>query len=457
MSTPYQRALEAGYSEEEIQDYLSKSDPKFQEALSQGYSPEEVTEFLKTQSKPKESLSSNIGRQAGRTGARIAETVLGAPRALGEFGEMLIPEKALKKGAEKIGLKEPVEKGLEFVKKHAPYKLFPKTEDIRENITKRLFGEKLEPKTKWEKKADELVSDFAALAIPLPGKQLSLLKPGLLALGGNAASDVVGKMGGTEKEKTYAKLGTIVAGSMINPGSAQKLGKSLYAQAKEARPTDAKIGAKNLLKNSESFEKQLLKGDPGASSKKKSLDLIKEIKSKIKNDNIEIEELEQFKRDINEARSSLYETFKSDKVGKKSAKRNLDMVSNLVDKSLKEYGKVNPEWEAFYRPANEVHGAIAQSHKARNNIMRVAKKYGMHAILPALGIGHFGGGPGMAGIVGSAAAGTAIVGGLEIGARFAKSPVLQKHYINLINSALKDDIVAMHENLKRLEKELKKD
>lgn len=454
MASPYEIAKQQGYSDEEIDTYLAKKDPKYGQARDAGYSREEITSFLSQKEKPKESIGANVGRQLGRSGARIAETVLGAPRALGEFGESLVPEKRLKNLAGKVGLQKPVEKGLELTKKYAPYKLFPKSEDIRENVTNFIFGKKLEPKNKWEEKADNLVSDFAALAIPMPGSQLKLLKPALLAAGGNVASEVVGQVGGSEKQKTYAKLGTILAGSMINPKSAEKLKDSLYAEARQAKPANAKVSGKALLKNTNDFEKQLLKGDPSAGSKKKALSLVKEIKDKVKNNEINVDELEEFKRNINEARSSLYDEFKADKLGRKTAKRNLDHVSGLIDGALDEYGKINPEWKSVYRQANEVHGAIAESHKARNYIAKAVRKYGMHSILPLLGIGHYGGAPAIGGLAGAAAAGTAIVGGGEIAIRFAKSPTLQKHYMNLVNSALKEDSLAVHQNLKKLQKEL---
>lgn len=454
MSSSYQKALDEGYSQEEINSYLTKKNPKYQEAIDEGYSPEEVMSYLDSN---KESLGSNIGRQVGRGAARVAETVLGAPRAFGEFLEALVPEKALKYGAEKIGLGQGAENLLENTKRFAPYKLFPKSEDIRENVTKTLFGKKLEPKNEWEQKADDLVSDFTALALPLPGMKLKFLKPALLALGANAASEGVGKIGGTEKQKAYTKIGTILAGSMINPKGAENLSKNLYSQARSARPTDAKVTAKNLTSSVDSLEKQLIKGDPGATSKRKSLGLIKDIKSKIKNNEIDIEELEQFKRDINEARSGLFEEFKVDKVGRKSAKRNLDTVSKYIDNTLKEYGKVNPEWEAFYRPANEVHGAIAQSKRVRNWIGKNMKYIGFPSIAAELGLYHFGS-PSMAG---GAIAGlgvlTAGLGTAEILSRVIKSPALRKHYTNVISGALKEDAIVVRENLRKIDNELRKE
>lgn len=453
MSSSYDIAREQGYSDEEIKDYLSKKDPsfssKFDEALKAGYEPEEIFKF-KEQKKPKENT---LGRHVARSEARAVETVLGAPRAFGEFLEGLIPEKLIKKGAEKVGLKEPVEKGFEFAKKYAPYKLLPKSEDVRE-FGKFLFGKKLEPRNEWEAKADEIVSDFAALALPIPGNKLRVIKPALLAMGGNIASDVVGRMGGSEKEKTYAKLGTFVMGSLINPKSAETLKNSLYEQARNARPSNAMVDAFHLKRNINQYRTELQKGGT-APYKTNALKKLDEIEEAAKSGDIGVDQLEQFKISINSMRAGLYEEFKGNAPGRKLAKASLDKVSKIVDEGLDVYGISNPQWESFYRPANEVHGAIQQSHRARNFIGRVAKKYGHHLILPALGLGHVAGvGPAIGTAVATGALTTGAVTGGEIIAKISKSPTLRKHYTNLINAALKEDVVAVEANLKKLEKEL---
>ena len=166
MSSPYEKALKQGYTDEQIQEYFAQKDPefssKYQKAIEAGYKPQEI--YSHVSKPPKESLPTNAARQYGRTLARVNETILGVPRAAGEFLEMIVPEKALKAGAEKIGLKEPVEKGLEFAKKYAPHKLFPSSEEIRENVTKHLFGSRFEPKNQLEKFSDEAFSDFAAFS-----------------------------------------------------------------------------------------------------------------------------------------------------------------------------------------------------------------------------------------------------------------------------------------------------
>ena len=461
MSSAYQKALDAGYSASEIQDYFAQKDPQFQskyeKALETGYEPSQIYDFLSQEPQPsslkkEEGFSRNLNRQFLRGGLRATESVLGAPRALGELSEALIPEKLIKKGAEKVGIKEPIEKGLEFAKKHAPYKVFPKQEEVRK-VSDILFPRISTPRNQWEEKADETISDFAALAVPLPGKELKLMRPALTALGANLASEAVGELGGTEKQQSYAKLGTFLIGSLIHPKSAINLEKDLYTKARQARPDDAIVPAEKLNKSVDAFEKQLLKGDPQTASKKKSFALIKEIKNKIKDKNIEVEDLEEFKRNINEARSGLYEEFKIDKVGRKSAKRNLDHISNFINKSLNEYGRENPEWEAFYRPANEVHGAISQSKRAREVILRNIHKYKFPSILGSVLLGHSYGAPAIGTLAGGVAAGGAALMGGELATKLAKSPTFRKHYTNLISAALKNDSAAIVKNLEKLQKE----
>jgi len=454
MSSPYEKALQAGYSQEEINTFLSQKNPKYKKALDAGYSPEEITSYLQNQPS-KESWMGSLNRNIVRGGARAAETVLGAPRAFGEFGESIVPEKAIGNLAGKVGLREPVEKGFEIAKKYAPYKLFPKSEDVRRDITSNLFGKGLEPKNEWEKEADDLVSDFTALALPMPGAKFKVLKPAMLALGGAIAGQGVKQLGGSEKQQAYAKLGTILAGSLINPKSAENLKNDLYKKARESRPNDAKVKGAKLNKDAANLENKFKIGGI-ADSDKPALEKLKDVKKEIKNGDITIESLENLKIKINEALAGIYKTLEGNKPGIKRARSNLNQVSNIVDDALKDYGKTNPQWESFYRPANEVHGAIAQSKRVRNLIERIGKKHGKHAILPALGIGHFGGPAALGNIALAGGAGGIALGAGEIIARVMKSKTLRRHYTNLINGALKDDAAVVASNLSKLEEELQK-
>jgi len=396
-------------------------------------------------------------RAGARSLARVGETALGAPRAIGDFLESIVPEKALKAGAQKIGIGKPIEKALEITKKVAPYKLFPKSEDIRENVTKFLFGNKLEPKNEYERKSDELVTDFTALALPLPGSQFKVIKPALLALGGNLASELSEHLGGSKNEQTLAKLGTIVFGSMINPKAAVNLKDQLYQKETASLPSNASVD-NSRLRNSVSQLKNNIKKGGVSDADKPALKEISKIEKLLNGPQTEIDVLKEIKKKINVARGSIYKQLEGNKPGIKTAKKRLDEVAKAVDGSLKEYGKLNPEWATYYKQANEVHGAIEQSKLARGRIINALKKFGPHSALPLLGVGHLAGAiPAAKGILTTGAIGTGVVGAGEIAAKALKSPTLRKLYLDLIKSGLKDDVVAIRENAKKLEKALEKE
>lgn len=459
MSSPYELAKESDYNDEEIQEYFSKKDPnfstKYKQAIEQGYEPREVYEFLsksKSNGTGKENIIDNIDRQISRSGARIAETALGAPRAVGDFLQSLVPEQALIKGAEKLGIGEFAKKSLETQKKYSAHKLLPSSDQIRNNVTKYLFGEKLEPKNIWEKRADDVISDFTALALPLPGSQLKVLRPALTSLGANIASETIGQMGGSEKQKTFAKLGSFLVGSLANPKGAEKLANNLYKQAESVLPKDATVSSTNLGRSLDELEASFRKGGL-AGSDKVALEKIADLRNEMQGAQIPVDSLVSAKRKINEARAGLFKALEGNKPGIKTAKFKLDKVSKAVDSSLEEYGKHNPEWQAFYKPANEVFGAIAQSKKARNWLINHKKNFGTFGALSLFGIEQAIGLPTSAAAVGIG--GTA---GLtaEFMTRLAKSPTLRKYYTNVINAALKQDVIAAQENLKKLDEEMKK-
>ena len=461
MSSPYETALQSGYSPEEITAFLMKKDPafaeKFKTAVESGYQPEEVLDFYSKKNQPKpqeENLLSGALRQGGRAVARTAETVLGAPRAFGEFLESVVPEQALKKGAEKIGLGKPAEFLLEKTKKYAPYKLFPKSQDIRE-LNKFIFGGKLEPKNEFERFSDDVISDFAALALPLPGSNLKAVKPLVLSLGGNVASEALGHLGGTEKEKSFAKLGTILIGSLANPGGAQKLANELYGKAREARPANVRVQTSNLNKRLNQVERELKRGG-SENWKPKLFTKIEEIRKQMAGNNIEVGELERFKPTINNIIGELKAEKNATRFGIKSAKRYANQLAHAVDEALTDYGRQNPKWEKAYREANEIHGTIAQSNKVRNYLIDKLGTISPHLTATLFGIGH---GPG-ATLTGLGAGAAATAGAVESGALLARvwnSPRLRKYYYGVIQNAIKEDAVAMRENMRKLEEALEKE
>jgi hypothetical protein len=388
----------------------------------------------------------------GRAVSRGTEAVIGAPRNFGEFLEELVPEKALKAGAGLVGLEEPVTKAIDTVKKYSPYKLLPSSEDVRD-VNKYLFGKTFEPENEDQKKVDEVVTDFVNLAIPLKGKELKVLKPALTSLGGNLVKEGLEYVGIGKEGQQYGKIGTFFLTSLIKPGAANSLKNELYNDARNARPERVRINTPNLTTGLNSLERRLKQGG-SESWKSKIFDKVSEIRKQISGDSIEVQELEKFKNSTNNIISELYSEKNVGKTGIKSAQKYTNELAKTIDKSLEEYGKVNPKWEALYRPANEVHGAIESSKRARNFITRQYKKLSLPSLGVLFGVEQA---LGPLGVAGAAAAGGAGFLGAELVARMWKSPTIRKLYTNIVNGAVKKNSLVVNENMKKLDKEFQKE
>ena len=176
-----------------------------------------------------------------------------------------------------------------------------------------------------------------------------------------------------------------------------------------------------------------------------------EVRKQISGNSIEVGELEKFKTSINNILSELYAEKNVSKTGIKSAKRYANWLAGIVDDSLKDYEKANPTWGKLYRDANEVYGTIAQSNKVKNFIGKNLGKISPHLAYSLFGVGHGGTAKTLASLGGAAAVG---LGTVETGAlvtRIMKSPRLRKYYFDVLQNALKEDVVATQENLRKLE------
>jgi len=393
---------------------------------------------------------SALKRHTARTGARVGETIAGLP------GDILaLPGNVAKFVASKVSPKahKDVSMAADIARAILPGGGAPTSGEIRQQ-TKQVSGGYLEPQTKAEQIGDEFVSDFISLAIPVKGKvpfANALARALGISAAGTAASEGVGLLGAGEGGREWAKTGATFLGSMFNPKGATKYVSGLYEEAKNLLPQGASAPATHLSGQLSSLKQQLHKGG-SAPSKTKAIQKIDEVQAKISKGRIPVDELTEFKKSINEARSGLYEEFKSDKVGRKMAKKNLDAVSKSVDGALQEYGKSHPEWAKSYNAANEGFGAIAKSKKIRTNAARFLKQHphvaygGLGSALFSLTAPHA--------LVG-AAAGAAALGSIELYKKISSSPVLRKYYTQAVQSAAKEDAASFAKNMEKLDSKIK--
>lgn len=418
------------------------------------------TEKKETQRSEKPTFTEEATRNVARTGARVLETAVGLPGDIVQGTGNLIKlgwEKATGKkfpSQEQIMKENPkVKETVDFIRKIIPQFSLKSSSEIREELRGKT-GDYLEPRTKGEAFSDEIASDFVSLAIPIKGK-IPFMRALGLSLGSNIAKEGVKAFGAGEGAQEATKLGSLFVMSSINPKGASKFVSSLYKEADELLPKTAKVSTKNLSEGLRNLEDNFQKGG-SVPSKTKAIQKVKEIRDSISKGNIEVEELTSFKRNINELRSGLYEEFKTDKSGMRSARRNLNDVSHLIDSTLEEYGKTNPAWWKKYSDANEGFGAIAESKKVSNFIGRVTKQYPKH-IAAGVAAEIFLAPHTLPAAITSGALGYAGLKGSELIYRLAKSPVLRKYYRKTVESALKEDAADTLKSLSKMDSLLKKD
>ncbi len=414
----------------------------------------------RSQSEEESSFKKGL-RHTARTGFDVASTVAGAPgEALNLINEYV---------AEPIVSSISGKKGLPY--EETPLgKVLPTSKKLRENIP-----EYLKPKTEKEQLGSELSQDITSLLIPLPGGKskaalqgASWLKKAGTRLGkaaglgtsGVLAKETAEELGVDPDTAQYAKLGTVLLGSLATENGlkgAEKFKNSLYKQMEKSRPSSATVNASNVLKQAEGLRSSLKKGGK-APSMTRALEKTEELIEHIQENKgkASVEELESFARKGNELRSALYDEFILDKAGRKSAKRNLDQFTKVVNQGLEEYGKTNPKYEKLRSMANEAHGAIESSRGVsrwfEKNATNLAKGGVPGAIATAIWSPSS-----LIPATATALAGAGIVKGSELTARIIKSPVLRDYYLNVLDGALRNDLVFVNHNLERLSKKIDQD
>jgi hypothetical protein len=315
------------------------------------------------------------------------------------------------------------------------------TGPIPSRLAERAFEEGIPTENKLPERTLERAGKIGSYLIG-PGKLPSkLIRGGLATVGGQLAEELgFGK----------GVQGTIETAAFLSPTSlkgAQKYVSSLYSEAESLLPANAQTSARNLRNQLGTFITNLRRGGT-ALSKTAAMTKAKEIRSKIQGGNIDVKELTEFKKSINEARAGLYAEQGLDKKGKALAKRNLDELSKHLDEALTQYGQQNPQWYKPYKMANEGYGAIANSKKVSNWIGKVIKQHPIHsgAALGGALIGHA--------LNPKALAVTGIGYGLiksgELVSRIVKSKVLRKYYTDAIKSAMKENTPAFLNAMKKL-------
>ena len=405
----------------------------------------------------------SMGRNAARFGQDVADVAMGAPGSglslINSFTSPIYANIAHAFGSDEKPIEYedmPISKG------------FPTINQLMQRRP-----DYLKPKNDSEREASEITQDTAALLIGPDKKKAGIRLASNIAKLGQRVTKALGlsalgsitkkgaqKAGFSEETANYVKMGTILGGSILNEAGmkgADKYKSELYKEAESARGPNASINANRLSSNLNSAKRNLEKGGSAPSATtalKKVNEMITHIGSNA--GRISVEELEAFATKINELKANLYEEFGVDKVGRKSAKRNLDNLTHITENAIEQYGVTNPKYSLARNAGKEVHGAIEGSKKitrfVKNNLKEFALTgvgsaiaqaiYNPEMLLPSLGYG-------------LAAAG--VVTGGELIARIMMSPKLAKYYTNVLVAAAKEDAVFLSHEMGKLQKAIEED
>src|SRR6185295_7925888 len=356
---------------------------------------------------------------------------------------------------------EKVEKATELTKKILPGSGLPTSEKLKEKTSK-LTGEYLKPKTPGEAFSDEATEFIAPLLIPgSQSKNIGALNKAkkiamtvFKGIGGKAFGNYVRGQTGSEGLGKAAQIGSFIAMTLFNPLAMKKYVDELYSSARKSIPENARVSTRNYGDKLDTLKREINSSLSPSDSQKKILGKITEIENKMgtrENPNVILDT----KQSINEDLSELMQ--KADKTTRKQIRAYMKRLSGITNETLKEYGESNPDFWAKQRAEDEAFGTLAESTWVAKGIEKSlgGKKYQhLEKALPFLihGIGKLT--PAIGGIAGKAATPAYFLA--RFAYRYAKSPVLRKHYNQLLLGGMEGNQKLTESAATALEKELAK-
>ena len=390
-----------------------------------------------------EGWPSYIARNVARTGVNVASTAANLPTnilgALGTVGNLV--GSGLNKLRDIGGTTE------ERIGRIPTEKIPNISEYTVEPLAKALLPEGYtQPQTPKEERWDELTSDITSLMLPIKGLTtgMKLGRAAGIAGAGGLAKWAAHEAGAGEGTQTGVKLGTMLGMSLLGPTRMKDYMTKQYELAESAIPKSANVPSDQIEKSFEGIEKVLSKGSM-TPSKKFMADRINEVRSKIKDGKIPVDEAWEFKRNMNEYMSDITSPY--------GIQKKLPTITKGLNETLQKYGHENKafgkafnEAEDFYRGMNNLTPAAKFLKKHVNNekIGKVTAGMLMGYLPPAVG----------AKLIG---AGLAAKQSSAMFSMVKNSPAIRRYYGNLMQAALRENVPQFTKNLKQLDTQISKE
>lgn len=381
---------------------------------------------------PESSLQSAL-----RIGTGLASTALktavdiptNVAKTIGGLGNITIA--GANKLMNRLGLAEQEYLETELIPKISKYTIKPLEKALLpENYTK--------PRGPGEKKAHEFVSDITALMTPL-GASMKLGKAATVAGIGGLSKWAAQEIGLPKPAQEGIKLGSMLATSILGPSGIKDFMKNNYTVAEEALPQKgAFVAAHELEKNIKPLEKTFSHGDM-TPSKLFMRDRIKSIKGKIKDNKINIKDVWELKRNINEHINELTKPY--------GVEKQLPILSHALNKTLSEYGSHNKAFGKAFNTAEDIFKGITKASPVNSFLQKHVNADKIGKITAGMLLGYIS--PQTTGsLIGSS---LAIREGVKTFERFKNSPEIRKYYAKIVNSAAKKNLPAMNKYVKEMD------
>lgn len=409
--------------------------------------------------------TSNLGigepitkQELGRTAARAGESILGLP---GNIGSTVMGLVSKATGGKIPDYEQLQEKKLGVL-------LPPTSEQLREKVTKELFGEALEPITDKEKLFDKVVGDVAPIFTGgLPGGFMNFIK-GALGLGvtstiGNVASEELNKQGFSPTSQALTKFLIMQGGSLA--GTKRQLRNTMKDDYKIAQQSIQGQPTPKLttdIKNLELIKRSL--ADKDFIGKSTAMNRIKEAQ-KLLHRQPSINQIWERKKELNDM---IFKGDLNDKV-----KPVVIATKKVFDDILKNVGKSNEQFATHFNRAENINAGLSNASAVTEflnkhvSLKKLATNPHVQALLGIGSLGHHVAKKGVGGILGMAgtvAKGGALLGTAGFGARevakmvdlLKTSKVAREAYAGVFKNALKQNLPATAKVIAKLNHEANK-
>jgi len=402
---------------------------------------EEIPKEYQPETRPAE-----LTRGAARTATRGAELPVNILKGLSQ-----IPENVLKGP-----LGQKIVEALKPVSGLAQY--LPEQEEM-EAFERKYTGEYLQPQSPGEEKWDEYVKDVGSLLID-PSKKFSLpIKLGraaLIGFAGQEAKDLAKSMGAGEEGQGYAKMGTNLVLSMVNPGAVRNMSKQLRNKAMSSIPETATGNTSTLESSLNDMVKDIDKKQATTAGERIKKE-IQGILGKIENGKLPYQQAVDIKTALNENSSELYKDPNIMPVTKKALRAHFDRVRGYLKDYIAQSEKEHPEFFKNVTKSDEVYSAVAQSDRLMNLFKKHKDLINKGGILASIGALFTGGPVAAAGVAATAAGATGAYQGARVLEHIMRSPTLKEYYLKTLTSASKENIGVAIQEMKRFQREAEKD